>query len=217
VGFERQFRNSLGPARASLLSEVCAVRGAAAGRPSWLLRTGFYAIATQTRRRLAVAAECGRDRADPDGSRRGPRGAAGANPNGRDEDGVPLWAACTFGYTLAVDALVRCGARIDNLVLAAAAGDLAAVRAHFDEGGKLIPIASWGRARIPGGKLDVRHVLEYALIQAALHGRRAVVELLLTKAPDLTVGEPNWNNTALSAARRAKRTDIVALLEPLTP
>jgi hypothetical protein len=39
-----------------------------------------------------------------------------------------------------VDALVRCGARLDNLVLAAAAGDLAAVRTHFDEAGRLKPM-----------------------------------------------------------------------------
>jgi hypothetical protein len=143
--------------------------------------------------------------------------AAGANPNGRDEDGAPLWAACTFGYTAAVDALVRCGARLDNLVLAAAAGDLAGVRAHFDVDGRLKPIPTWGRARIPGGKLDIGHVLEYALIQAALHGRRAVVELLLAKNPDLTVHEPNWNNTALSAARWSRNADIVALLEPRMP
>jgi hypothetical protein len=141
--------------------------------------------------------------------------AAGANANGRDEDGAPLWAASTFGYTPAVDALVRCGARLDNLVLAAAAGDLAAVGAHFDGEGRLRPTPTWGRARIPGGKLDVGHILEYALIQAALHGRRAVVELLLTKNPDLTVREPNWGNTALGAARWADHADVVALLEPL--
>jgi hypothetical protein len=129
---------------------------------------------------------------------------------------APLWAASTFGYTPAVDALVRCGARLDSLVLAAAAGDLAAARAHFDMAGRLQPMPTWGRARIPGGKLDVGHVLEYALIQAALHGRRAVAELLLTKDPDVTVHEPNWNNTALSAARWAKHADIVALLDPLS-
>ena len=139
--------------------------------------------------------------------------AAGANPNGRDEDDAPLWAASTFGYTTAVDALVRCGARLDNLVLAAAAGDLAAVQTHFDETGRRKPMASWGSARIPGKALNVHHVLEYALIKAAMHGRGAVVEFLLTKNPDLTVHEPNWNNTALSAARWAKHADVVALLE----
>jgi len=109
-------------------------------------------------------------------------------------------------------------ARLDNLVLAAAAGDLAAVCANFDGAGRLEPMPTWGRARIPGGKLDVSHVLEYALIQAALHGRRAVVEFLLTKNPDPEPCErPNWNATALGAARWANHGDVVALIEPLMP
>jgi hypothetical protein len=132
-------------------------------------------------------------------------------------DGGPLWAASTFGYTPAVDALVRCGARADNLVLAAAAGDLAAVHAHFDEAGRVKPTPDWDRLPMPGRRLDERHTLEYALIQAALHGRRSVVEILLSKTPDLSVHEPNWNNTALTAARWAKHADIVALLESASP
>jgi len=143
--------------------------------------------------------------------------AAGANANGRDDDGAPLWAASTFGYTVAVDALVRCGARRDNLVLAAAAGDLAAVHAHFDEAGRIISTPNEGRLCIPGGALDARHLVEYALIQAALHGRGAVAAFLLSKQPDLSVREPSWNNTALSAARWAGHADLVALLESFTP
>lgn len=138
--------------------------------------------------------------------------AAGAEPNGRDQDGGPLWAASLFGYTPAVDALVRCGAATDNVVLAAAAGDLATVRDHFDEAGRLQPAPNWDRHRIPGRKLDTRHLLEYALIQAAYHGRLDVAEFLLSKGPDLSVREPNWNSTALGAARWAQHADLVALL-----
>ena len=54
--------------------------------------------------------------------------AGGAHPDGPTQDGDPIWTAITWGYQRAVDALVRCGARIDNLVLAAAAGDLERVR-----------------------------------------------------------------------------------------
>jgi hypothetical protein len=54
--------------------------------------------------------------------------AGGAHPDGPTQDSDPLWTAITWGYQRAVDALVRCGARIDNLVLAAAAGDLERVR-----------------------------------------------------------------------------------------
>jgi hypothetical protein len=141
--------------------------------------------------------------------------AAGANVNGRNDDGAPLWAASTFAYTLAVDALVRCGARCDNLVLAAAAGDLAAVRVHLGEAGCSPPVPEGKRH--PEGRLDERYLVEHALIQAALHGRLAVAELLLSKKPDLSVRDPYWNNTALSAARWAKHAELIALLEPLTP
>jgi hypothetical protein len=64
-------------------------------------------------------------------------------------------------------------------------------------------------------ELEVEHILEYALIFAAAHGRREVVELLLTKGPDLTVREPFWRATAAEAARFHRRDEIVALLEPL--
>ena len=44
----------------------------------------------------------------------------GARVNGLDDDGAPLWTAITFGYTEAAEALAGCGARVDNIVFAAA-------------------------------------------------------------------------------------------------
>jgi hypothetical protein len=67
----------------------------------------------------------------------------------------------------------------------------------------------------PARKLDADHMLEYALIYAAAHGRCPVVELLLTKGPDLQVKEPMWKNTALGAAECARRPEMVARLKPL--
>ena len=61
--------------------------------------------------------------------------------------------------------------------------------------------------------LDPDHLIEYALVYAAAHGRRAVVELLLTTGPDLSVTEPVFHSTALGAARYHGRSDVVALLE----
>lgn len=60
-------------------------------------------------------------------------------------------------------------------------------------------------------------VVEYALIWAASHGRRPVVEFLLKKDPDLSVTEPLLHSTGLSIARYMGRGDIITLLEPLTP
>jgi hypothetical protein len=136
----------------------------------------------------------------------------GARVDGLEDDGAPIWTAITSGYATAVDRLVACGARIDNLVLAAASGDVARVKEFL------------GR---PCGARFGRHVFEpermvdYATIYAAMLGRRVVVELLLTEGPDLTIVEPVHRSTALGAARyphpAAGRPngspDIAALIE----
>jgi hypothetical protein len=140
---------------------------------------------------------------------------AGARPDGLEDDGRPLWEAIKFEYAPPAQRLARCGARVDNLLFAAAVGDLVAVRGYFDESGRLKPHQSWGRARAVARELDLDHLLEYALIFAAAHGRRDVVELLLTKAPDLTVREPFWKATALEAAVHHQRVEVIALLQPL--
>jgi ankyrin repeat protein len=144
---------------------------------------------------------------------------AGAKADGPDDDGGPLWSAITSGYTAAAERLASCGARVDNIVFAAAIGDLGRTCSYFDDAGRLRA----GRARsgerigTRGPALDEGHMLEYALIFAAGHGRREVVELLLTKGPDLGVREPLWRSTALGQAEYHRRVDVVALLKPLYP
>jgi len=59
---------------------------------------------------------------------------AGACVDGVGGDGVPLWTAVTFGYTRAAEALVRCGARVEDPILAAALADLGALTAQLDAG-----------------------------------------------------------------------------------
>jgi ankyrin repeat protein len=62
----------------------------------------------------------------------------GANPNGLDEDGLPLWTAITYGYPAAVDALARSGARVDNLQHR---------RRHLAARTRHAPLRSGGRSR----------------------------------------------------------------------
>lgn len=143
--------------------------------------------------------------------------ASGALVNGPQDDCAPLWTAAIWGYQHAVDALIRCGARIDNLVLAAASGDTSRVREY------LAP----QRAGLPIGGHDkyiaTAQLVEHALIYAAGLGRHDVVVQLLALAPDLSVREPFYDATALDVARykhpAAGRPDgnptIVGLLEPL--
>jgi hypothetical protein len=130
----------------------------------------------------------------------------GANPNGVEDDGLPLWTAITFGYTEAAAALARGGARVDNIVYAAALGNLSQVAGFLRDGSDWNPAGG-----IRGFNPD--HVIEYALIYAAAHGHGDVVELLLTTGPDLSVTEPVFHSTALGAARYHGRADLVALLE----
>ena len=108
--------------------------------------------------------------------------------NGRDDDGWPLWEAIKFEYADAAERLARCGARLDNLVFAAAVGDLDRARSFLPA-----PATGW-TGPLARDLPDVAHAREYALIFAAAHGRRPVVELLLCDPPplDLTLTEPFW-------------------------
>jgi ankyrin repeat protein len=143
-----------------------------------------------------------------------------ADPNGIDDDGLPLWTAIIRGHAAAAEALGRCGARVEHLVFAASLGDLAAVERHFDSDGRLRhPRGTRIPARIGAGgpPLDPCAMLEYALIWAAANGRRAVVELLLTRRPDLTATEPLFGSTALGMARYHHHDAVAALLEAAAP
>jgi ankyrin repeat protein len=131
----------------------------------------------------------------------------GADPNGRDDDGLPLWTAITFGYPAAAEALARSGARVDNLVFAAALGDLPLVERYLRE-----PDPGGARIGVHGPVLNPPDMVGYALIYAAASGRQDVVELLLTRDPDLALKEPVFGATALGAARYHGHADIEALL-----
>ncbi len=147
----------------------------------------------------------------------------GANPNGPDDDGAPLWTAITFSYTRSAERLAQCGARLDNLVFAAVVGDVDRVKTFFGDDGRLVPIRgrSGERVGLRGPTLDKSHIVEYALIYAAGHGRRPVVEFLMTKKPDLDVKEPVHGGSALGWARHPHAVsgrpegspDIAELLE----
>lgn len=140
--------------------------------------------------------------------------AGGAQPDGPTTNSDPLWTAITWGYNRAVDALVRGGARIDNLVLAAAAGDLERVRHYL--AAPRTPVAMGALPHV----LVADHLVEYALIYAAGLDRREVVVELLALSPNLRIVEPLFNASALGAASHphpsAGRPDgnpaIIALL-----
>jgi hypothetical protein len=86
----------------------------------------------------------------------------------------PLMTALAFGYLDAAQALVRHGARVDNLAAAAGLGVL-------DEARRVLPTAD----------ALTRH---RALALAALHGHTAVLELLLDSGEDPNRYNPEGNH-----------------------
>jgi ankyrin repeat protein len=127
---------------------------------------------------------------------------AGAKVEGLRGDGSPLWTAITWGYRHSAERLVKCGARVDNIITDAALGYLDRVKSYFGPDGCVFPGPEIrGVSCFTHGRpFDPARLLEYAFITAAGCGRREVVEFLLTKGPDLTFREPIYNNTALDAA-----------------
>lgn len=107
----------------------------------------------------------------------------GAQPDGLQDHGTPLATALVFGYTRAAEALVDCGARVDNLYFAAGLGDLDAVAAFFDAEGKVLSIAE-GTFEPVVQRQDLgepRSVVQEAFHFAVTHGRLAVCDWLLAR------------------------------------
>jgi hypothetical protein len=134
----------------------------------------------------------------------------GASVNGVEDNGSPLMTALRFHYPLAAEALARRGARVDNVITAAALGRTALVDAFVAGDGTLRPDVPLANVRWPRLPRDARVHLGYALTWAATWGRREVVELMLRKGVD-----PNGRDddaTALHFAAAYGHMDIVRLL-----
>lgn len=110
--------------------------------------------------------------------------AYGASPDGVDRDGSPLMTAFRFHYPKAAEALVRIGAKIDNVIAAAAVGRADLVDQFVDDKGNLRPPVHYAPGPWPRLEKDPKVHLGYALTWAATFGRDEVVELLLRKGVD---------------------------------
>jgi len=130
----------------------------------------------------------------------------GACINGIQGDGALLWTATIWGYPKAVDMLVRHRAFANNLVLAAAIGDVGSVEEALDWPREDLAIPCTNKT------LSAHHLVEYALIYAAGLRRRSVVKRLLLEKPDLSITEPIYGATARSMAEHHSYADIVAML-----
>ena len=141
---------------------------------------------------------------------------AGALVNGLDDNGSPLATALAFGYPKAAAALIHHGARIDNLVFAAAAGDLQQVQSYFTPEKTLRP--SVGHCDVGWFQTDPGPAVaaEQALVFACMTGQLQAARFLLEHGVSINACPPGSQVTATplhTAAWQGNRRVVTFLLE----
>ena len=139
--------------------------------------------------------------------------AHGADPNGIDDDGTPLATAISFSCRDAVSGLVDAGARVDNVLFAAATGRVDVVAAEITADGVV-------RAGSPSSRVDwfwpgndpVR-LAGRALVIAANLNQPAVLALLLERGVDPNSAPQNGETPLHSASYQGHAEIVRTLLE----
>jgi hypothetical protein len=143
--------------------------------------------------------------------------------------GSPLMTALAFGYLNTAEALVRRGARVDNIAAAAGLGrltDAARLLATADPESRhraFVLAAQHGHAEIVRLLLDAgedpnrynpdgNHSHSTPLHQSALAGHAAVVQLLVERGARLDIKDTIYQGTPLSWAIYAGQTGIETYL-----
>ncbi len=141
----------------------------------------------------------------------------------------PLMTALAFGFQDAAEALVKRGARINNIAAAAGLGRLSMVRemlatADGESRHRALALASQlGHAEVVRLLLDAgedpnrynpagNHSHSTPLHQAALAGHSGVVNLLVERGADLEIKDRIYQGTALGWATYAGQTQIEKFL-----
>jgi hypothetical protein len=132
----------------------------------------------------------------------------GAAINGLENDGSPIMTALAFGYPDAAETLERRGARLDNVLAAAALGREDLVRRFVVDAVTLAPSARFmgtGWLRVPS---DPKTQIGLALVWAIKHRRTRVAELLLEMGVDPAAKDTD-EMTALHWAAANGAIDLV--------
>ncbi len=135
----------------------------------------------------------------------------GAAIDGLKGDGSPLMTALAFGYPDAAEALVRRGARIPNIMAAAALGRVDLVSGWLDGNGGLTSDAPVTAVRWPRLAANGKVHVDWSLIWAAMHGRTSVVQLLIDRGVALDVND-HQGFTPLHWASWNRHLDTMAVL-----
>ena len=155
--------------------------------------------------------------------------AAAVEARGAGDWTSPLSTALAFGYRDAAEALVRRGARVDNVATAAGLGRLEQVRAllptatSVDRHRALALAAQHGHVEIVGLLLDAgedpnrynpkgNHAHSTPLHQAVWSRQEAVVQLLVERGARLDIQDTIWKSTPLGWAEYGGRTEIATYL-----
>jgi ankyrin repeat protein/uncharacterized glyoxalase superfamily protein PhnB len=133
----------------------------------------------------------------------------GAAIDGLEDDGSPLMTALAFGYGVAAETLARRGARVDNVLSAAALGRVDLVERMLAGGGTVAPslVGLYWLELEP----DPESHRERALVWACAFGRTGVVELLLANGLDPGATDQH-DMTGLHWAAARRHLDVVRLL-----
>jgi len=137
--------------------------------------------------------------------------AAGAEANGVDDDGLPVATAIGFGQRESLRALVEAGARLDNVMFAAAAGDVGLVERMVGPDLELRPPHVDCTIDWFAGQSEPAWQLERAFVLAAGFGQAGVVRLLLERGVPIDCA-PRGGETALHSAAFHGRLEVVELL-----
>jgi ankyrin repeat protein len=133
----------------------------------------------------------------------------GAAVDGLEDDGSPLMTALAFGYVEAAETLAGRGARVDNVMAAAALGRVDLVERMIADDGAISP--SLVGLYWLGLSNDPRSHVERAFVWACAYGRTEVVELLLAHGVDPAATDSD-GMTGLHWAAANGHLDVVELL-----
>lgn len=128
------------------------------------------------------------------------------NPNGSNNDGLPLATAIDFHSVASIKALLGAGATVDNLVFSAVAGDLTQLRELMQS--DLAPYTNGFGTVIE----DQKSIMGYALCAGALMGHQHIVAYLLENGISIDMQVTVTQGTALHEAVLGNHPAIVNIL-----
>ncbi len=137
--------------------------------------------------------------------------AFGAAVDGLDNDGSPMMTALAFGYGDAADTLAILGARVDNIIAAAALDRVDLVSSFVIDARTLspgVPLAAPRWMRLPN---NPQVHIELAFVWACKLGRTSVAHLLLDRGVNPAAVDTD-RMTALHWAAAGGKMDLVQLL-----